>query len=290
MRGYVVVGLGLLIGFGVTWAGEDAAVPAATQAQSKPATQPAEDYSGFSRLPNITKDRIIWQLYEDKKWGRPEQKPICQDILATQASYSANAIAWTTGAIDLSESQKWTDSTPLILGIYRRPQNIWVYERAFQYLRKRQNRPIPADLVAAADTLARSGQNVNDVTDGQVKAAQDRLLKEPDKEAALVYLVNAAGWHAGKGSTYRGRKAAAEVLRKMDQGMVDSRVRQLYSDSDEPQRSEIKWLAMYLKVDTSTVPLRKFPQIDALHDATQKPGGSAASQPATQPERPSPAR
>ena len=238
---------------------------AAAMAQSQPAALGAAvDYSDFARLSDAQKDRIIWHLHEDKKWGQSDQKSICRDILLTQCYYSANAAAWTIKAIDLAESQGWNDLTPLIDGIYQRPRDIWVYERAFRYLRKQQSKPIPSEIVAATKVLARSGNYKNTVTDEEVRTSQKQLLGQADDEAVLVYAVNVAGGYAGKGGSDRGRKAAADVLKSLNKDSVNRRVRQLYADASEYLKPEILWLAQYLNVDL-----------------TQQPAAAPASQPAT---------
>jgi hypothetical protein len=53
------------------------------------ATGLAEDYSGYAALPEIERDRIVWDLHEHDEWGLPEQKPICRDLLGTQGHWRA---------------------------------------------------------------------------------------------------------------------------------------------------------------------------------------------------------
>jgi hypothetical protein len=209
-----------------------------------PGTVLAEDYAGYAALPEIERDRIVWNLHEYRQWGLPEQKPICRDLLETQGHSFANQIAWTTDAIDLAQKQGWKDLSPLIAKIYERPKNIWVYERAFRYLRSEEGKLISTNIVAAADILGAAGHYRSAVSDEQLSAAKERLVREADKEAIMVYALNVAGWHAGKGGTDRGRKAAADVLKGLDRETVTQRLRQLR----QGMGSEIEWVANYLGI------------------------------------------
>ncbi len=206
-------------------------------------------YSGFAALPETTKDRIVWELDERHEWGLPEQEPICRDLLIHQGYSFANSIAWTIAAIDLAGKQQWKDLSPLITRIYERPRNIWVYERAFRYLRSQAGKPVSAKLIADMETLRAAGFYESDVSDSQLSAAKGRLATETDKDAVLVYAVKVAGWHAGKGGSDRGREAAGDVLKSLDREVVVKRIRQLHEDGDELSRSEIEWVAEYLHVD-----------------------------------------
>lgn len=208
----------------------------------------AEDYAGFAQLPEIEKDRIVWNLYDRQQWGKPEQKPICRDLLRTQGYSFANAIAWTTGAIDLAEKQAWSDLNPLISKIYERPKNIWVYERAFRYLRAQAGKPVSTNLIAAANTLQAAGGYGSSVSDAEMSLAKEHLSQEPDKETVLVYALKVAAWHAGKGATERGRKAAADVLRGLDRVTVAQRIRHLRQDCPDYMRSEVDWVAQALGI------------------------------------------
>jgi hypothetical protein len=203
-----------------------------------PRTVLAADYARFAALPEIEKDRIVWNLHEQHQWGLPEQEPVCRDLLATQGYSIANAIAWTCNAIDLAEKQGWKDLTPLISRIYERPKNTWVYERAFRYLRAQGGKPVSTNLIAAADTLEAAGRYRTAVSDEQLSAVKERLLQEPDKEAVMVYTLKVAGWHSGKGGTERGRKAAADILKRLDHDTVVQRIRNLRQE----------WVASYLGI------------------------------------------
>ena len=208
----------------------------------------AKDYAGFAALPELDKDRIVWKLHDLHKWGLPEQKPVCRDLLANQGYSFANTIAWTTSAIDLAETQGWKDLSPLITKIYERPKNIWVYERAFRYLRAQGGKPVSTKLIAVAGSLEAAGHYRSNVSDEQLSAAMDSLLQEPDKEAVMVYALKVACWHAGKGGTERGRKAAADILKGLNRDTVAQRIRHLRQDCPEPMRSQVEWVAHYLGI------------------------------------------
>ena len=208
----------------------------------------AEDYTAYASLPEIERDQVVWNLYERHQWGLPEQKPICRDLLETQGHSFANATAWTFGAINLAEKQGWKDLAPLISKIYERPKNIWVYERAFRYLRAQGGKPISTNLVAAAKTLEAAGYYHSIISDDQLSAAEHRLVQDPDKEAVLVYALDVAGWHAGKGGTERGRNAAAEVLKGLDRDTVVQRIRRLRHDCSESMCREVEWMANHLGI------------------------------------------
>lgn len=212
----------------------------------RPGALLAADYTGYAALPEIERDRIVWDLHEHDQWGRPEQKPICRDLLETQGHSFANQIAWTCEAIDLTEKQGWKDLSPLISRIYERPKNIWVYERAFRYLRVQVNRPVSTNIVAAAQILELAAGP--QVSEAQLSAAKTSLLGQTDKEAVLVYAIKVAGWHPGKGATERGRKAACEVLDTLDRATVAQRLRQLAHNSSGAMRGDIEWIAKRLGI------------------------------------------
>jgi hypothetical protein len=212
----------------------------------RPGSLLAGDHSSFAALPEIERDRIVWELHEHHQWGLSEQKPICRDLLERQGLSFANQIAWAFDAIDLAEKQGWRDLSPLISRIYERPKNIWVYERAFRYLRGQASRPVSTNIVAATEMLEVAGGP--QVTDAQLSAAKASLLQEGDKEAVLVYAIKAAGWHGGKAATERGREAACEILRALDHETVVLRLRQLAQNSSGGMRGDIEWIAKRLGI------------------------------------------
>lgn len=158
-----------------------------------PRTIQAEDYTGFAALPEVERDRIVWNLHEHHQWGLPEQEPICRDLLETQGHSFSNQIAWTLEAIDLAERERWKDLTPLFGRIYERPKNVWVYERAFRHLRGQMGRPISTNIVAAAGRVEAAGAFRSSVTEEQLTAAKRSLSEEGDTEAVLVYAIKVAG-------------------------------------------------------------------------------------------------
>jgi len=206
------------------------------------------DYADFPALTEKQKNSIVWQLRYDKKWGQPNHKVICRDILEAQGYSFLNCILWTSSAIDLAEQQGWKDLTPLIAKIYERPKDVWVYERAFRYLRVQAGKPVSTNITANADILRRAGSWDSKVTDGQLLAAKESLSKEPDKEALLVYMLIEATM-SGKGVTERGREAAIDVLKSLDRETVVQRVQQFRRDSREFGRDHIETAAKWLAVD-----------------------------------------
>lgn len=207
-------------------------------------------------VPVVEKSQIVWELHEQNKWGLPEQKPICRDLLAERgySGFDANAIAWTIDAIELTEKQGWKDFSPLITKIYERPGNIWVYERAFRYLRAEAGKLVSPDIIADAKKLEAAGHYHSDVSPVQLSAAKERLLSESDKETVLVYAIKVAAWHGGKGGTERGRAAAADILRSLDRKVVVERLRRLRQDCPDYMQPEVEWVAHYLGIsfDNST--------------------------------------
>ena len=183
------------------------------------------DYTHFSSLPDATKAKMVWDLFDRKAFGTPDQKPICRDLLATRGRYcGGNNIAFLTAAIDLAEQEGWTDLAPDIQAIYQRPGNIWVYERSFRYLRARRGKPVPEGIHAAAETLRQAGYYQSPVTDAALAAAVQRLKRSSDREAVLVYTLYAAVPLPGKGGADRGKRAAVSVLRSLPSRLVRSRL------------------------------------------------------------------
>jgi len=218
---------------------------------------PIDNYAGFTTLPKRERDLIFWELQEPDHnwWGLPEQKYICRDLLATQgySSFANNATAWTSEAINLAEKQGCKDLTPLITKIYERPMNIWVLERAFSYLRGQSGRSVSTNVTSSFQVLQAAGNYQSSVSDDELAAAKERLLKEPDKEALLVHALEIAGWNAGKGGSQRGREAAADVLKSLDRETVIQRLRQLRQDAapkgmGDLLQSEYDWIAQRLGI------------------------------------------
>ncbi len=205
-------------------------------------------YDHFANLSDEEKDRVVWQLHEDGTWGRPDQKPICRDLLEHQGYSSPNDTAWTTGAIDVAETRQWTDLKDLVTAISQRPKNIWILERAFRYLRRQEGKDIPASIETAVQTIAAAGQHESPVTDRQLAAAIAILEAAPDQDASAVYLLRIACWHAGKGGSDRGRLAAVEVLRKLTSDLVLPRLQQLRLNGPRLNRVEVEWVMTQLGI------------------------------------------
>lgn len=201
----------------------------------------AKDYSGFSSLSEAQRSSIIWKLKDTHTWGSPDQKPICRDILTKQghylwtrpSGYDANYVMYTLDAIELAEKQQWTDLAPLVQHIYERPISIAAYERAFRYLRRRQSKPVPPVIMTAKETLLRSSWYRSKVTDAEVKQAKEELIKQPDKEAVLVYALQIAQSPPGKGGNGRAWNAAIDVLKSLEGKATRNRIRQLLQDIPE---------------------------------------------------------
>jgi hypothetical protein len=71
--------------------------------------------------------------------------------------------------------------------------------------------------------------------------------READKEAVMVYAIEAAIRPTVKGGTDRGRSAAAEVLKGLDRETVAQRIRQLWQDSGT-MRDDIEWMGKHLSI------------------------------------------
>lgn len=209
----------------------------------------AADYAGFASFPTEKKLKIVWDLHDHNAWGKPEQKPICRDLLENQSYRCSNSIAYTSSAIDLAEKEGWTDLKPLIVMIYKTPHDYWVLERAFRYLRGAEGKPDPVEVIHCSNILEAAGVHRSKVTDEQLTVAARQLAQNSDREAVLVYTLKVAGWPAGKGGSERGRLAAVEVLRSLPREEVLNRLVQLYRDSSDLVRREVLWVADEMKID-----------------------------------------
>ena len=212
----------------------------------------SDNYAGFTTLPENERDVIVWELREPDHawWGLPEQKPVFRDLLATQFHYGSGCTGET---FDVVEKQGWKDLTPLVAKIYERPNDIWQLAMAFGCLRDLSGRSVSTNVTSSFQILQAAGYNQSSVSDEQLTAAKERLLKEPDKEAVLVYALKIAGWNSGKGGNERGRRAAADVLKGLDRGSVIQRLRQLRQEAGPKgmgalRQSEYDWIAQYLGI------------------------------------------
>jgi hypothetical protein len=161
-----------------------------------------------------------------------------------------NSSRWTIDAIDLAEKQHWNEMLPLVEKVYERPKDIWRYERAFRYLRRNHAQwLISPKLVADFEILRRAGNYQSDVTSEQLSEAIACLKAAQDHEALLVYGINVACQGIGKGGTMRGQSAACQVLQKIDRRMLTKRIRQLYLDGSEMNRSEFKRVASHWNIE-----------------------------------------
>jgi len=155
-------------------------------------------------------------------------------------------------AIDLAEKQGWTDLSPLITKIYEQPEDIWVYQRAFLYLRAQAGKPVSTNLIAEFQMLRAAGYYGSNISDEQLLASKGQILQEMDKEAIMIYAISLAVSPSGKGGNERGRKAAGDILKNLDHDAVSQRIRQLQqAEQDSPQYlqfGEVKWIANYVGI------------------------------------------
>lgn len=232
-------------------------------AQLQKNNQKAEDFpegiapkqtSAFHALSDGEKERIVWDLFDKREFGKPEHKPICKELLATQGRFAnANATGFTLRAIRLVEKQEWKDLRELVQRIYDRPDNIWLHEASFRCLRAFAGRPVPPDVVQNTQIIRNAGFWKSEVTDKQLNLAKQKLAASPDHEAVLVYSITVAAWHAGKGGTKRGRIVAAEVIKTIDKEKVLSAVKKLQNKkAPEVRSNEMNWLVEYLQLDVKT--------------------------------------
>ena len=142
-------------------------------------------------------------------------------MIATQGSFAnANATSFTIYAFEAVQKHGWKDLDELVKAVYEKPRNIWLYESSFRCLRALSGKPVSAEVLAAAQTLHSSGWRESPVSDKELAAAKDTLIRQDDKEITLVYALYVACQHSGKGGTERGRRAAAEVLRSLPRRKV----------------------------------------------------------------------
>jgi hypothetical protein len=204
----------------------------------------AVNYSDFHSLSDRQKEIIVWNLFDKKEFGKPEHKPICKELLATQGRFAnANAISFTYAALDAVEKYKWQDLKGLVKNIYDHPDNIWLHEKSFQCLRGLQKKPVSSDIIENTRTLSKAGSYIFAITDAQLNSAKRYLINAADHEAVLVYSITVAGQHFGKGGTLRGCIAAAEVIKTIDKKMVLTSLKKLHG------KNEVDWLINYMKLD-----------------------------------------
>ena len=204
------------------------------------------DYSNFSSLPDEQKGKIIWDLFDKQEFGKTEHKPICHVLLLTQGKFTyANATAFTSAAINLTEQQGWKDFDNLILNIYQYPSDIWLYKRAFLYLKKQSRETVPNNFAKASEILYQSGTYSNIVSDQELENAKQILFNYPDKEMVLVYVLETACRHAGKGGTDRGRIEAIDILKALNQNMVCTRLKSFnfHPINKNLYKQELDWVA-----------------------------------------------
>lgn len=227
----VIVAILLTIGFGYT------------QTQVT-AAEIEEDYSNFHSLSENQKDKTIWDLFEQKEFGKLNQKPIFREILSTKGKIChANSISFTTTTIDVVEQNGWEDFDPLILEIYRHPPDVYLYKRAFLYFYKQRGMEIPNDLIEASKIMISSGYYNNKVSEKELAYAKTVLLHQQDKELAFVYSLEIATTYT-KGGSDRGRLAAVDVLREIDKNLVFSRLKSFDFSSATSSNSQenIAWV------------------------------------------------
>lgn len=181
----------------------------------------AADYGDFAGLSDPQKSKIAWDLHEKREFGKPEHKPICRELIATQGKFAnANATSFTISAFEAAQKHGWKDLDQLVKAVYEKPRNIWLYESSFRCLRALSGKPVPAEVVAAAQTLLKSGWLESPVSDKELATAKDTLIRQDDKEITLVCALYVACQHSGMGGTDRGRHAAAEVLKTLPRRKV----------------------------------------------------------------------
>jgi hypothetical protein len=199
------------------------------------------DYSDFPALPDLQKEKIVWDLFDKREFGKPEHKPICRELIASQGRFAnANAVSFTCQALALAEAQGWKDLADVVQAVYEHPDSIYVHEESFRCLRSFAGKGVPPHIAADTQLLSKAGEWQSDVSEVELAAAKQRLVNEPDREAVLVYAVTVAGWHSGKGGNERGRAAAAQVINAIDRKMVLSTLRKLEG------KDEVDWLIRFL--------------------------------------------
>lgn len=199
------------------------------------------DYSNFAALSVEQKDKTVWKLHNNKEWGKPEHKPICQDILRHQGYDYGNAILWTHHAIQLAETQGWVDLKPLVQAIYDQPKDVHVYKMAFDYLRRVNQQPIDPDILQAVAVLENANawrpRNAR-ISNDQLNQTIQTLALAADQEAVMVYTIQVAiDNRVTKGGSDEGMQAATKVLTKLDQSQLnvwldrfEQNVRPIYRD------------------------------------------------------------
>ena len=194
----------------------------------------AADYGSFAQLPDPEKEKIVWDLHDKREFGKPEHKPICRELIATQGKFTnANATSSTIGAFEAAQKHGWKDLDQLVKAVYEKPRNIWLYESSFRCLRALSGNPVPAKAVAAAQTLLKSGWYESPVSDKDLAIAKKELIGQEDKEVTLVCALYVVCQHSGMGGTERGRDAAREVLSTLPRRRVRATL-EVFRESFDP--------------------------------------------------------
>ncbi len=202
-----------------------------------------EDFANFATLDDAAKGKLVWNLADAGSLFRPEHKGICRDLLATQGRYAnANASSFTSAAIALARQQGWREMRALITKIYQRPTNSHLYESAFVCLRAWDGKPIPVEIVSAAETLKAAGSSQTTVQDADLAEATTLLLASQDKEAVLMQTIVKAMENPGKGSTQRGWDALVQVLTHLDAVTVRATLQVLRENVESWQKGEVERL------------------------------------------------
>ena len=172
-------------------------------------------------------------------------KPICLDVLTSQALDNPNFISYVSNAIQLAEDNDWPEAKPLIQQIYQHPGSVFVYQRAFFYLHGLKEEELADDFIDAWMTIASSAYKENKITEEALEQAKQRLINEQDKELVLVYTLIAACLTEGRGASNRGQLAALDVLKTLDRAMVKSRLLSFKRDN-LVEVEALDWLARQL--------------------------------------------
>lgn len=207
-----------------------------------PAIYRQHDFSDFGTLSIEKKGAILDDFYQFHLWGKPEHKPICEDLLKTQGArkFSGGEIFygyWVPEALELIEKNSWFGFVPLVQQIYDRPKTLDLYKSAFIHLRRAKGQPVPDTLLSAFKALLTMRRDENKDTLTKVR---ETILNATDKEVRFVFSVVGAGHRSSGKGGYVNNEGAVEILKTLDPEFVKPRMQHLLESLCPSDRDSLK--------------------------------------------------
>ena len=205
---------------------------------------------GLARLRDAEKGRIVWRLHDDRNWGRPDQKPFVRRRAEEPGRLRRQHHRLDDGRDRPGGKGRLGGFGPVGPRSLPPPaKRLGFNGHALRALRQREHRPIGPQLVAA-DRALKHGRSQSDVTDkGEPRRGPGGLPKPSRTRRRYGSVVKVACTHPGRAGSDRGRLAAVEALKELDNRAVNDRIVQLWRDSGDPQKAEVRWAAEHLGVE-----------------------------------------